>query len=646
MEEILEYKYIEVLKYLIEHRHTTYNELAQYLNVSTKTASKYVRILQESLAEEEEVAIHVKPRFGIEMVGTEEAWLSILLSMQRPKNDSIQDRITHVYSRLLNTKGHLKIQDLADELFVSRATMENTIKEIRKRLEKEGVAIVSNRNGLKIDATEKMKRHFMSDVISYYWGGVTATNLFKKEELELGINMIGDTTNIIDVNLLHSITNVLNIFIESTSLQVTEYEYQSLSIHLAIAIERIKKNFYIDKKIAPANAPSKYATLLIELLEEKFQIQLPDYEREYIDIHILAIEKSSLNDTDGEMLQVLDDSEKLQQIIRSTLGGYSPDEELINSLLVHLNAAVKRLKLEVSIHNPYTEEIKGNFSGAFAISIELASAIEAGFAIKLNEDEIAFITLHIQSFLDREAQTKREVILVCSSGYGTSKLLEQRIRQTFGAALHVKQVLGIRDLQKANIQDELIISTIPIEKSNSPILVVSPLMTNADIQKINTFLTKHTTSSSDVFLKLLKKTFVCISTAGPEKRNAVLEKITSTLLTHGYVHEGIYEGSLKREKLASTAMGMFAMPHAEITYVNKPSISMYVNENGIDWNGDTVQVVFFFALNQAVKKSINQIYAYFNEVISNHKVMKKLPHCKTYSEITNVLKEVLYDDTK
>lgn len=73
---------------------------------------------------------------------------------------------------------------------------------------------------------------------------------------------------------------------------------------------------------------------------------------------------------------------------------------------------------------------------------------------------------------------------------------------------------------------------------------------------------------------------------------------------------------------------------------------MYVNENGIDWNGDTVQVVFFFALNQAVKESINQIYAYFNEVISNHKVMKKLPHCKTYSEITNVLKEVLYDDTK
>ncbi|WP_199897317.1 BglG family transcription antiterminator [Listeria grayi] len=241
------------------------------------------------------------------------------------------------------------------------------------------------------------------------------------------------------------------------------------------------------------------------MLEEKFQIQLPDYEREYIDIHILAIEKSSLNDTDGEMLQVLDDSEKLQQIIRSTLGGYSPDEELINSLLVHLNAAVKRLKLEVSIHNPYTEEIKGNFSGAFAISIELASAIEAGFAIKLNEDEIAFITLHIQSFLDREAQTKREVILVCSSGYGTSKLLEQRIRQTFGAALHVKQVLGIRDLQKANIQDELIISTIPIEKSNSPILVVSPLMTNADIQKINTFLTKHTTSSSDVFFKASKK---------------------------------------------------------------------------------------------------------------------------------------------
>lgn len=640
----LEYKYMEVLKYLLERRHATYKELAEYLNVSTKTATKYVRTLQEMLLTEEDVAIQVKPRHGIEVVGDSDAWLSKLRKMKRAKSSNTEDRIIQVYSRLLNTTEYLKIQDLADELFVSRATMENTMKEIRKRLKKDGVSIISSREGLKIDATETLKRHLMSDVINYYWGGVTATNLLKTEELELSIHMVGDTNEIINLKLLDAIASVLNEFIDNTKLQLTEYEYQSLAIHLAIAMERIEKNFYIDKKMDIKNTPSKHAKLLVDLLEKKFQIRLPDYEQEYIAIHILAIEKSSLNDTKEELLQVLDYSEKLQTIIRENLGIYDPDDELVRSLVVHLNAAIKRLKLDVSIHNPYTEEIKGNFSGAFIISIELAEAIEKGFGIALNDDEIAFITLHIQSFLDRKEQSKRDIILVCSSGYGTSKLLEQRIKQLFGTTLNVKKVLGIRDLQAANISGELIISTIPIEQLTSPVLVVSPLMTSVDIQKIKLFINQNTVKSGNAFLELLDPELIFIETEKAEERNNVLQKITKYLLEKDFVRPGIYESSLEREKLASTSMGKFAMPHAEITYVKKPSISIYINKNGVNWNGDKVELVFFFALNEDVKASINHIYEYFNEVISSSSVLKKLIQCTTYQEITNVLKEVLYND--
>ncbi len=38
---------------------------------------------------------------------------------------------------------------------------------------------------------------------------------------------------------------------------------------------------------------------------------------------------------------------ELQELVRTKLNEFYPDEELINNLVLHLNAAVKRLKLGV-----------------------------------------------------------------------------------------------------------------------------------------------------------------------------------------------------------------------------------------------------------------------------------------------------------
>ncbi len=103
--------------------------------------------------------------------------------------------------------------------------------------------------------------------------------------------------------------------------------------------------------------------------------------------------------------------------------------------MLHLNVAVKRLRLGVNIHNPYTEKIKSSFKQAL-LSVNLLKKIEEQFLVRFDDDEIAYVTLHIQSFLDRYRPNKSEVLLVCSSGYGTSKLLEQRINRTIRFFIH------------------------------------------------------------------------------------------------------------------------------------------------------------------------------------------------------------------
>ncbi|BDP78748.1 hypothetical protein EfmAA242_29760 [Enterococcus faecium] len=90
--------------------------------------------------------------------------------------------------------------------------------------------------------------------------------------------------------------------------------------------------------------------------------------------------------------------------------------------------------------------------------------------------------------MDRYKPDKTKVILVCSSGYGTSKLLEQRINNGFADMVEIEDVLSINELQDRKVTDELVISTIPIENTNFPVIVVSPLMLGADVRKVKQYL--------------------------------------------------------------------------------------------------------------------------------------------------------------
>ena len=116
---------------------------------------------------------------------------------------------------------------------------------------------------------------------------------------------------------------------------------------------------------------------LIDMLEQAFHFNIPKYEQEYIDIHISAIEKNAMNHNLSETtLPNLDLGEQLKQLVLDELNEFHADAELINNLVLHLNAAVKRLRLGVNIHNPYTEKIKSSFKQAFFLSVNLLEKIE------------------------------------------------------------------------------------------------------------------------------------------------------------------------------------------------------------------------------------------------------------------------------
>ena len=88
--------------------------------------------------------------------------------------------------------------------------------------------------------------------------------------------------------LIFDIQSLVNLFIQNQKLNMTDYQYQSLIVHLAIAVNHIRKGQFIDQKI-DNNALHPLTHRLVNDLSEHFSLIVPNLEKQYLNVHIEGI---------------------------------------------------------------------------------------------------------------------------------------------------------------------------------------------------------------------------------------------------------------------------------------------------------------------------------------------------------------------
>jgi len=473
----------------------------------------------------------------------------------------------------------------------------------------------------------------MSTLLTMYWGNTMYTRN-EKGEIHSKLQLPAEMRSFFSKEIFTKVLESLDEFEELGELKFSDYEFQSLAIHLIISMERITKDETLDKGEESKKLENNTINL-IKILEKKFKVKIPEYEQQYINIHILAAEGKTFDQGSMPESKTPFKEITIKDYLRKILKHY--DDILINGLTVHLSSALKRLYLGLSLHNPYTDDIKRYFPRAFNEAIDVSSSIEQKFNISLNEDEVAYIALHIEAFLERK-KNMVNVAIVCSTGLGTARLLEQRVKKFFPESIHITRVTSIQALKHNPISEDLVISTINFDVPNIPVVIVPPFLDSNSVNRISA-VTKDILSNrhdSNSFGRLLDSRLVFINT-GKESRNDVIKKIGRKLTTLNYGVDNIAEAAIDREELASTSMDNVAMPHAPIKYVIKPCISIYVNPDGIDWDGQNVNLVFFITINHEVQDEVEQIYKYFNDVLENKPLLKRIINSTSIDEILKLL---------
>ncbi len=614
---------VQIIKLILNSGVVHYSDISKRIGRSRKTISKYLDNI-ETLLSDYQVKLVRKRNVGIYFEGDPSDLQITLQKRVYPDTPNTKsERVIAILSKLLLSNKPLTIQDLADSTFVSRSTLESDFKEVKRILAKNNAFVETNHEGMQVMASESAKRKLISELLTMYWGDTMYLEN-KKGEMHRELKIPLEMRSFFSKDTFQKVLTSLDRFEKKSLLHFTDYEFQSLAVHLIISMERIIKEKTLAQSTHPVTLEPN-TIQLIKILEDVFGVTIPQYERQYINIHILAAEGQPVGKDNLEKMASPIEKNVIHKFLATNIR--SSDDTLLRGLTVHLTSALKRLSLGLNLHNPYTEDIKKYFPLAFNNAIDLSAKIEKQFEITLNENEVAFIALHIEAYIERQ-RSMINAVIVCSTGLGTARLLEQRVKKYFSNSIQINRVTSIQDLKDHPLVEDLVISTINIEIPNTPVVVVPPFLDNASAKQIHNVVDQvlEERQNSSSFGSLLNSQLIFFAKK-TETRAAVIKNIGKQLQKLGYGKNGIIEAALNREKLASTAIDNIAMPHAPIEFVLKPCIAIYINPQGIMWEGNKVNIVFFLAMNREVQNKIEQIYKRFNDILENKKLLKELVGC-------------------
>ncbi|MDD7794703.1 transcription antiterminator [Clostridium sp. 'White wine YQ'] len=172
----------------------------------------------------------------------------------------------------------------------------------------------------------------------------------------------------------------------------------SLPDHINFAITRANEGIRIENPFLhelEALYSKEYALAekALNMINERFNIKLPNDEIGFICMHInAAIGEQEVGATLAYTKKVGEIMDFLYKLL-----GKTPDRGSLGYVrtITHLNFMIERVKNKKNIKNNLLDIIKKEFYNQYDIAIKVAIKMENLFSIKIPEDEIGYIALHI-----------------------------------------------------------------------------------------------------------------------------------------------------------------------------------------------------------------------------------------------------------
>lgn len=567
-------------------------------------------------------------------------YLQSLLENETFIPKSPEERVIYLIKRLLLHDQYIKLDDLSNEMYVSRSTIQNDLNEVRKILSKYEIELESRPNyGMKVKGRELQLRFCIAEY------------LFDRNEKKYYAIMDTDLTSLSQADL-DTIFEVIMHEIEANQITLSDIAVHNLFIHIAIACKRIETGnkvtiFKADLQEILEKKEYRVAEKIVRKIEDELLLDFPREETAYIAIHLLGTKMLTQTQTADKVVeQVIED--EVSAIVRKALHrietelqlGIHEDKELILALNLHLKPAINRFKYGMNIRNPMLQEIKKNYPLAFEAGVIAGLAIEKHTGTKIDENEVGYLALHIGAAIERrklKAGPKR-CLIVCASGLGTAQLIFYKLKSHFGKNLDVVGTTEYYNLQHSNLNDiDFIVTSIPIsERIPIPVIEVNAIIRDTDLSRIERAVLDARQSFSHYFRKDL--TFLKKDIGTKEE---VLDFLHAKLLDKGLVDYTFMDAVYERENVVTTSYGnLVALPHPISPKSDVTFFSVCTLEKPIIWKDKPVQFVCLLSVKKNSMEDLQEMYDVLGKVIEDAFVVQRLIKVHSYEGFINIISEL------
>lgn len=645
----------DLIKMMInESNYKTMNEYSTLLNISPRTLYSDIGIINEYL-KAFNMEVEKKPRVGIKLCGNPQEKIQMMKSLnnnyESENQYSTAERQLKIIKMLLIEEQTISYQKLADYFWVSKTSICKDMETIESFLNEKTVVIKSNKGGTRIVGSESQKQYTLQLYTEHILkkNNISNENDFLKYTPKILKEIYPD--DIVDI-VFEEVANfekTLNIFLSYSYLK-------SLAVTLIVFVFRLSKNKHIAFKknfiFEEIESLETYflAENILKNISEKLNINVNKDDIDYLNKQLLAHSiKPEINNNQ--------DTKKYEEIVKEAIAEMSNimnvelryDKKLYEGLLFHLVPMIYRLHIGIRVQNPLLSEIKEQYSVTLNATWYIMAKVAGKLDITLTEDEVAFLMVHFQAAIDRNAKVKK-ILIICPTGIGSSELIANKIKR-FLPAKDIIEVVPIRKLYENDTNKvDLIISSVNLDIKDKPIVYVSSLVSNEDLKNISKVY-------SDIFIddkgleipsspnklkfnhinKLIDKKLI-FANFEYKSQEQCLNHMIDVFEKEKLTNEGFRKSIIEREKLGSTSLdSTVAIPHALPETVKESALGIMTLKHCIKWGGKNINTIILISIAKKDIKNVKNILSEVYDIVESKEKVEKIFSHKNREQIFEAL---------
>lgn len=509
--------------------------LAEYFQVSQKTIRNDIREINDLLRENQKEEVVIAPGGKISLPKDFDASLPALTGGDfYTYRLSKEERTQAASAMIVNAAGFITLATIADNLFVSRATIINDLKGIKSYVKKRGLEVSSHANkGLRIEGPESVRRTFLLDVLRPSLGDKAGSSVVANfvsvqagdqqivrkilTEQERRHKCFLNDRSFLELTAFLRIMigrNGIGEFLEPQSDQ-EEMTIDTAGWHDG---EKTPEPDTAETKSAQNGEKSSKASVKSALMEPKpgsakteeagklqdarsahylFALDVLKYISQYCAVTTTENDARYLSrflDGAGFIRGPVrgKDPVKVQMITRQFIAGISAelgvdlntDYDFFENLANHIESVFSAPAREYPELDVVDEILEKDRNILEAVTNQM-SVIYQYTDRRLNEDELKYVAIHACAAVERKRNREIlfRVIVACHAGIGTSRLLIEKLRRHFH--FRIVDVISAHEALRVDpTSADFVISTVPLDSCPIEHVVVSAAFNDTDFIRV------------------------------------------------------------------------------------------------------------------------------------------------------------------